>query len=132
MAFLKPGMLAGASYKETFEVEVNGEKYEVELRALKHSEVAKIQQIQFAGMKGIAGKAMDAVEVDLGDTIYNNSAAMLEAATAGLGSDWTKKAVEEELTPEVINAIGKRVMTISGLGDPEDVARFREGRSGSK
>lgn len=132
---LKPGMLAGNRYKEMIEIEENGEVYELEIQALKKSQSDRVQATLYHGIKANPNANLNNIEVDIADTMQNQSEALILAAEIGLGGDntgWNRTTIEEELSAESINKIGRRVMTISGIGNVEDVERFRNERKGSK
>lgn len=130
MAMLKPGMLAGVQYKEVFEVEYEGEKYEVEIRALKHTEASEIQAILATGIK-LVGPRND-VQVDTEKMTLAQFKAQLKATAFGtVEAGFTEAVIENEWPSELISKVGARIMTISGIGNPEEVKTFRSERKGN-
>lgn len=134
MSKLKPGMLKGKAYTEDFIVEFLGEEFEVEIRPLKHSEAAEVQNILMKSfnIKGTP-KQGQTPDFELNNEEYTKAqfSAVLKAAAYGtVDADWTEDLINEEWPSEIINVVGQRVLTITGIGNPEDVERFRKERSG--
>lgn len=127
---LKPGALNGLKHVENFEVEVEGQKFEVQIRALKHNESAEIQQIlsKAVKMSGFQPKADGSnVNVDTAELVKSQYEAALKATAYGVvDQDWNLNSINDEWPSELINTVGKQVMLLTGIGNPEEVARFRE------
>ena len=129
---LKPGVLNGIKHVETVEVEYNGEKYEIDIRPLRHSEAAVIQGILSKGLKvKTSGKgkhvATESVDIDMEQMIKARYEAQLKASAMGtVDPAWTEQTIDEQWLPEWIVQVGDAVMRISGIGNPEEVEQFRK------
>lgn len=131
---LVPGVLNGAKHTEIVEVEFDGQTYEVEIRALRHSEAAVIQALLSKGFKmktGGTGLNKDAVDIDMATTVQAQFEAQLEAAARGTIEDgFTKEYIDAQWSSEWIQKVGDQVMKISGIGnkkeDADEVDSFRK------
>lgn len=133
---LKPGMLSGILYREKIELEMNDETFELEVRPLRHSEAAQINGLLSKGVKidGLAAKEdMSNVHVDTDKMIEAQADAQLKAAAFGtVDSCWNELTINAEWPIEWIQKVGNRVMAMSGVGNADEVERFRKERAGSK
>lgn len=133
---LKPGMLTGIMYRETIELEMKGETFEVEVRPLRHSEAAQVNGLLSKGVKidGLVAKEdMSNVHVETEKMVEAQAEAQLKAAAFGtVDSCWNELTINTEWPLEWIQKVGARVMLISGVGNADEVERFRKERNGSK
>jgi len=129
---LKPELLDGIKYTETVELEHNGQTYEVDIRPLRHSEVAAVQSLISSAlkvdMKGIGKKvARENVSFDVGEIVKGRYAAWLKAAALGTVDDvWTEEMIDQKWPPEWVQKVGAQVMKISGISEPQEIDSFRE------
>lgn len=131
---LKPALLDGIKHRETVELEYGGEKYEVEIRPLRHSEVAEVQGLITSGMKvdvnDMIGKKRakgETYSFDLGGYMRGKRTALLKAAALGTTDpEWTEEKIDELWHPEWVQKVGERVMEISGFHvEEDDLKSFR-------
>jgi len=124
---LKPALLDGIKYRETVELEYNGEKYEVEIRPLKYSEAAEVRGLIGGNSKVDISEAKKSMDLDLSGLIRGRQLAMLKATALGIvDPEWTEEKIDELWPPEWVQKVGERVMEISGFYiDEPDLKSFR-------
>jgi hypothetical protein len=131
---LLPGALNGAKHTEMVEVYNGEDKYEIEVRPLRHSEASVIQAMLSKGFKmktGGTGLNTNTVDVDMEKTVQAQFEAQLESAARGtVDAGWTAEVIDAEWLPEWIKVVGDHVMKISGIGnkkeDQDEVEQFRQ------
>lgn len=132
---LKPGMLSGTYYKEIVEVEHEGNKYEIEIKPLTHSQSSEIGTLMQEGIEITRGfKPEDDfsnVRLDTKKNLEAANKALLKACEYGtVDHAWNTNNIDVEWPAEWVKKVGNRVLVISGLGDPKEVERFRNERKG--
>lgn len=134
MSKLTLALVKGKDHTETVTVESDGEKFEIDIRPLKHSEQAVVQSLLVKGMKqksktiGKKQVASEELELDFAAHIGNRYEARLEAAAIGtIDAEWTKETINEYWLPQWIDDVSTRVFEISGIDLPDNKKKDEEG-----
>lgn len=125
---LTPAVLAGKQYRETVDLELDGQIFEVEIRPLTHLEKAEIQAIEAKAIKvhnkqvgrNINLQAQE-YEINAGQIVLDSAKAKLKLVELGTTDpEWTEKTINELWKPEWIEQVANRIAEISGLTNPQD------------
>lgn len=130
---LTAGVLQGASYTETMEVEWNDEKFEIEIRALNNKQASEVEALMQEGVTvkgktGIKGKMERIMDFDTKKNMFGRYQSDVKAVALGTtDTSLTEEVVENEFPPKLVKEIAKRIREITGIGKQDDVEGFNEG-----
>lgn len=131
---LTAGVLQGASYTETMQVEWQGEKFEVEIKALTNKEASEVEALMQKGVRvqgkpGIGGKMQRVMDFDTTENTYGRYASDVKAVALGTTDESiTEKVVENEFPPKLVKEIASQVKRITGIGNQDEIDEFNEGK----
>jgi hypothetical protein len=120
---LTPDILAGKSYTETIEFDLNGEVFGVEIRPLTHTEKKFIQSLEQASVKVNSKNAntsaklvTQSYEVNAGDLVRDQGKAHLKTvALATVDPAWNEDNIDQLWKSEWVEQAYERIAEISGL-----------------
>ena len=130
---LTAGVLQGASYKETMQVEWQGDTFEIEIRALTNREATEIEALMqegvtIKGKPGIKGRMERVMDFDTRKNTFGRNQADVKAVALGtVDESITEEVVENEFPHKLVKEIAQRIKEITGIGNQEDIEEFNEG-----
>lgn len=134
MEKLKLSLAKGLQHFETVDLTVGDKVYQIEIRPLRHTEVAEIQALLSGGLKtkGEFNENQTATrefDVDFATYTKNRYLAGLKAAALGtVDPDWTEETIDKYWKTEWIDTVAERVLAISNVARPDQAKTeiFRE------
>ncbi|WP_373896384.1 hypothetical protein [Virgibacillus sp. CBA3643] len=129
---LTAGVLNGTAYKENFVVEMNGEEFEVEIKALGNSDATAVEEltqegITMKGKPGLKGKMTRQMDFDTKSNLRGRNQSDVKAVALGTTDETiTEEVVENEFPRKITKDIAGRVKQISGIGNQKEVEEFTE------
>jgi hypothetical protein len=129
---LTAGVLQGNAYRETMEVEWDGETYEVEIKPLTNKEASEVEALMQEGVTvkgkpGIKGKMQRTMDFDTRKNTFGRYDSDIKAVALGTTEkSITEDVVDKEFPPKLVKEIAKRVKQITGIGNQEEVEEFNE------
>lgn len=130
---LTAGILQGASYTEVMEVEWQGEKFEIEIKALTNKQSSEIEAlmqegVDMKGKPGMKGKMERVMDFDLKKNAMGRYESNLKTVALGTTDEsLTEKVIENEFPPKLVKEISARIRQITGIGNKDEIEGFNEG-----
>lgn len=131
---LTAGVLQGASYTETMQVEWNNEKYEIEIRALNNTEASGVEAlmqegINVKGKAGRGGKIEQVMNFDSKQNLIGRRKSDIKAVALGTtDKSITEEVVENEFPPALVEEISSRIKQITGIANVDEIQDFTDGK----
>ncbi|SFX82889.1 hypothetical protein SAMN04487866_1333 [Thermoactinomyces sp. DSM 45891] len=122
---LTTALLAGKKYREFYEIRVDEEIYQIEIRPLTHIEKAEVQAVETASIKmnsknvGTSGRmSSQEMEMNTADVIRDSAKAELKAVALGtVDPEWTEDMIDQLWKAEWIEGAYNRILEISGVAN---------------
>jgi hypothetical protein len=135
-------LLQGKEYRETVDLELDGQTFQVEIRPLTHIEKSEIQAIESRSIKmqtkKIGKAAIDSQEMEMntGDVIRDSAQAEIKLIALGtVDPEWNEQTIDQHWRAEWIEQVSEKIREISGIESKrqriekvtgESVESFRE------
>ena len=130
---LTAGVLQGASYTETMQVEWQGETFEIEIKALTNKQAAEVEALMqegviIKGKPGIKGRIERIMDFDTRKNAFGRYESDVKAVEYGTTDpSITREVIENEFPPKLVKEIANRIKQITGIGNQDEIKGFNEG-----